>query len=165
MIHEFKQIVEVYKARPRDITAVLATVVALEGSSYRRPGVRMLILSDGHMVGAVSGGCVEKEIRRQATSVFKDKTPKMMTYDGRYRLGCEGILHILIEPFEPNDAFIEAFRKCIQGRLEIPVRAYFKKDTGSFNGLGSQFSMNSSWYSLHSGFKEDPEQSLFEQQL
>ncbi len=81
--------------------AVLASVVALEGSSYRRPGVRMLLLEDGHMTGAVSGGCVEKEIFRQSESVFRTGIPKMMTYDGRYRLGCEGILYILLEPFRP----------------------------------------------------------------
>ena len=165
MIHEFKQIIEAYQASRNDLSAVLATVVALDGSSYRRPGVRMLILSDGKMIGAVSGGCVEKEIRRQAASVFKDKIPKMMTYDGRYRLGCEGILHILIEPFEPDDLFLDRFQNCIQNRLEIPVRAYYSKNTGSFSGLGSQFYLDNNWHKIHDGLKEDPELSLFEQVL
>ena len=97
MTHELKKIVKAYQqAKENGITTVLASVVALEGSSYRRPGVRMLILSDGRMIGAVSGGCVEKEIQRQAQTVFSSGNPIMMTYDGRYRLGCEGILFILI---------------------------------------------------------------------
>jgi xanthine/CO dehydrogenase XdhC/CoxF family maturation factor len=67
--------------------SVLVSVVALEGSSYRRPGVRMVISEDGVSVGAVSGGCVEKEIDRQAQSVFQSGKAKIMTYDGRLRVG------------------------------------------------------------------------------
>ncbi len=75
----------------------MATVVDLDGSSYRKPGVRMLITGNGDMVGAVSGGCVEKDILRRSESVFNDGKSIMMTYDGRYRLGCEGVLYILLE--------------------------------------------------------------------
>ena len=78
----------------------------LEGSSYRRPGVRMLINNNGESFGNVSGGCVEKEIIRQSQSVFKSEIPKIIKYDGRFRLGCEGIITILIEPFSLNKNFI-----------------------------------------------------------
>ena len=98
MTHELKQIVATYiSSRSKGLKTVLATVVALDGSSYRKPGVRMLIVEDETMVGAVSGGCVEKDILRQSKTVFDTGHPKMMTYDGRYRLGCEGILYILLE--------------------------------------------------------------------
>ncbi|MGB5274518.1 MAG: XdhC family protein, partial [Flavobacteriaceae bacterium] len=86
MTFELKQIINAFTvAEKKGIKTVMATVVALEGSSYRRPGVRMLIREDGKMIGAVSGGCVEKEVFRQALGVFADNTPRMMTYDGRYR--------------------------------------------------------------------------------
>jgi len=39
----------------------LATLVHVEGSSYRRPGARMLICEDGTMVGSLSAGCIEEE--------------------------------------------------------------------------------------------------------
>jgi len=72
MAHEFKTIIENYSiAKTQGLEAVLATVVDLDGSSYRKPGVRMLILENGKMIGAVSGGCVEKDILRQSDSVFK----------------------------------------------------------------------------------------------
>ena len=81
MTHELKKIVEAYLiAKELKMKTVLATVVALEGSSYRRPGVRMLIREDGTAIGAVSGGCVEKEVIRQAQTVFNDGISKMMTY-------------------------------------------------------------------------------------
>lgn len=73
MKHELKHIVNAYKkARKMNLKSVLATVVDLDGSSYRKPGVRMLILENGNMIGAVSGGCVEKEVLRQAQSIFLD---------------------------------------------------------------------------------------------
>ena len=70
MTHELKKIIEAYEiASSEHMKCVLATVVALDGSSYRRPGVCMLIREDDKMVGAVSGGCVEKEVSLKSSSV------------------------------------------------------------------------------------------------
>lgn len=151
MIHELKKILKDYlKNKQAQRQCVLATVVALDGSSYRRPGVCMLINEIGEMTGAVSGGCVEKEVIGQAASVFLDGQPKVMTYDGRYRLGCEGVLYILIEPFEPNAEFLEAFTKTITERLFIQIVSYYKKAVVQNDGFGSMFLFNEKWYSLHS---------------
>jgi len=140
MMHEFENIVSAYlKKRQQGKASVLATVVALEGTSYRKPGVRMLIDVDGQMVGAVSGGCVEKEIYRQSESVFKDGIPKVMTYDGRFRLGCEGILYVLIEPIQLSDAFVEAFNKSVERRQSLRLKSYFiKQDQQSDLSFGTQ---------------------------
>ena len=136
--HELKKILEAYeKARSSGKNAVLATVVALEGSSYRRPGVRMLLFDDGTMVGAVSGGCVEKEVYRQALSVFETKEPRVMTYDGRYRLGCEGLLYILLEPFQPPPEVVSKFWKLISQRISFKVESYFNKEDCSEAKYGS----------------------------
>lgn len=138
MTHEFKKIVQSFlKAQQIGLKSVVATVVALDGSSYRQPGVRMLITENGQMTGAVSGGCVEKEILKQAHSVFKSNLPKIMTYDGRYRLGCEGILYILIEPFDPSTSFLAAFKNCLETREDFSVTNYFVKEIGSGGNMGS----------------------------
>ncbi|MEB8345456.1 XdhC family protein [Flavobacteriaceae bacterium KMM 6898] len=138
MTHELKKIIHEYQhAKDRGIKAVLATVVALDGSSYRRPGVSMLLLENGKKVGAVSGGCVEKEVVQQAKSVFASNIPKMITYDGRYRLGCEGILYILLEPFYPKEPFLGAFDNCLKKRANFKLRSYYNKMAGEFNGLGT----------------------------
>ena len=143
MTHEFKPIVESYLlAKKQGLKTVLATVVALDGSSYRKPGVRMLILENGNMIGAVSGGCVEKEIVLQSESVFKSGISKIMTYDGRYRLGCEGILYILLEPFKPNKEFETAFFNCLEDRDSFEIISYFDKNIGSFMGIGSWLNIN-----------------------
>lgn len=138
MTHEFKTIVESFLiAKKEGLKSVLATVVDLEGSSYRKPGVRMLILENGKMIGAVSGGCVEKDILRQSNTVFETGIAKMMTYDGRYRLGCEGILYILIEPFNPDDSFLRTFENTLKHRTSFKIRSYFNKDIGDCTDIGS----------------------------
>ena len=65
MTHQLKELIETGIIwQKKGVKVVLATVVALDGSSYRRPGVRMLLSENGNWVGAVSGGCVEKEVFR-----------------------------------------------------------------------------------------------------
>lgn len=138
MTHELKKILQAYQqAHKKGLRTVLATVVALEGSSYRRPGVRMLIREDGKMTGAVSGGCVEKEVFRQSESVFRDNCSKVMTYDGRYRLGCEGILYILIEPFEPQERFLSKFSELLELREGFKIVSYFDKNEVPNHNFGS----------------------------
>ncbi|QLG46911.1 XdhC family protein [Costertonia aggregata] len=164
MTHEIKSILQVSKkAKASDKKTVLVTVVALEGSSYRRPGVRMLIDEDGQMVGAVSGGCVEKEILRQAQSVFITNVPKMMTYDGRYRLGCEGILSILIEPFNPDDELWSAFDAAMKKRISFTISSYFEKEHVVAADFGSVFEIGAQTILARSTFKPNPKLDIFKQ--
>jgi xanthine/CO dehydrogenase XdhC/CoxF family maturation factor len=138
MTHEFKHILnKAVGYQKNGVKSVLASVVHLEGSSYRKPCVRMLITEDGKMTGAVSGGCIEREIYHQSSSVFKSGIPKIMTYDGRYRLGCEGLLYILIEPFFITDQVLNTFLGCLENRNSFIIRSYFKTEDVSAENLGS----------------------------
>lgn len=140
MTHELKQIIQGYlNAKHLGLKAVMATVVELEGSSYRRPGVRMLINEHGHMTGAVSGGCVEKEILKQSHSVFSKGIPKMMSYDGRYRLGCEGTLYILIEPFDLSEKSLEVLATSFRLRTPIEIHTCYDIRIGESHDWGSCF--------------------------
>ncbi|MGI9546838.1 MAG: XdhC family protein [Flavobacteriaceae bacterium] len=166
MIHELKKIIQAFEAATKaGLKSVMATVVALEGSSYRRPGVRMLIISDGKMIGAVSGGCVEKEILRQAQDVFSTQMPKMMTYDGRYRLGCEGILYILIEPFEPNIQFTESFWSAVAMRKPIVGHSIYTSDSGSSAEMGSLFQWDEEMMAVRPEFSPSDHLEIFKQQM
>jgi xanthine dehydrogenase accessory factor len=88
----------------------LATVVLVEGSAYRRAGARMLITEDGQLTGAISGGCLEGDALRKARLVILQQQPMLVTYDTTddddaklgVGLGCNGIIHILIEPITPQ---------------------------------------------------------------
>ncbi|MCF8273219.1 MAG: XdhC family protein [Flavobacteriaceae bacterium] len=166
MTHEFKTIVESYLlAKQQGLKAVLVTVVDLEGSSYRKPGVRMLILENGNMIGAVSGGCVEKDILRQSETVFKSDIAKMMTYDGRYRLGCEGVLYMLIEPFNPESEFFNAFEMCLKNRQLFSIKSHYSKNIGEHDAMGSVVSFSNKSYSISRSFKLNEDVLVFEETL
>jgi xanthine/CO dehydrogenase XdhC/CoxF family maturation factor len=138
MTHEFKDLIETaYDWQSRKWKVVLATVVMLEGSSYRRPGVRMLISSTGEIKGAISGGCVEKEVLRQSQSIFLDGKPKIMTYDGRFRLGCEGILYILLEPIIISDELYKNLQFHFAERKPFTCDVYFHTDEKEQASMGS----------------------------
>jgi xanthine/CO dehydrogenase XdhC/CoxF family maturation factor len=84
----------------------LATVVHVEGSSYRRPGARMLVTEDGMLTGTISGGCLEGDALRKALAAINENRNRLVTYDSTddddaafgVQLGCNGIVHILFEP-------------------------------------------------------------------
>ena len=87
----------------RGVGAVLATVVRVDGSSYRRPGARMLIGRDGSRLGTISGGCLERDLAEHAF-FLTDAGPVTIAYDTRpggahagLNLGCEGVVHVLLE--------------------------------------------------------------------
>ncbi|MEO6221321.1 MAG: XdhC family protein [Ginsengibacter sp.] len=91
--------------------AALATVVRVDGSSYRRTGARMLVLDNGVYFGGISGGCLEGDALRKAQkAIFKNK-PSIITYDTTQEdgqqvgigLGCNGIIDILITPLDKSD--------------------------------------------------------------
>ncbi len=139
-MHELLKLKESYiLAQAMGLKSIMATVVAIEGSSYRRPGVRMLLFENNTMEGAVSGGCVENEILKQSQSVFLDNKAKIMVYDGRYRLGCEGILYILLEPFSPDAAVWDALETVVQQRNPLEIQSFYTKTEGVQLGLGSEF--------------------------
>lgn len=169
MTHELKTIFESFLlAQKQGVNTVLATVVDLDGSSYRKPGVRMLIWENGHLVGAVSGGCVEKEVVRQTSSVFNSGISKVMTYDGRYRLGCEGVLYILLESFNPQKTLIDDFFDCLRRRQTFEVASYYINAQGEEGNMGSAIKLTNNEIFSFSGknkcFK-DPKLLIFKQKL
>jgi xanthine/CO dehydrogenase XdhC/CoxF family maturation factor len=85
---------------------VLATVVATAGSTYRKPGARMLILADGSYFGLLTGGCFESDLGLHAQQVLKSGVSRAVEYDIRgpddalfgTGAGCEGAMRVLLEP-------------------------------------------------------------------
>lgn len=76
---------------------VLATLVRANGSSYRRPGARMLISGDGAFAGSLSAGCIEDEVVAYAHDVLERGEPQLISFDTRRRFGCSGSIEIFVE--------------------------------------------------------------------
>ena len=110
--------VAAWRGLPAGADAVLATVVRTSGSTYRRPGARLLLSHRGRLAGSISGGCLESDLVVSA----QERTasgPVLVTYDATssedliwgFGLGCTGVIEVLLERL-PGDggalAFLEA---------------------------------------------------------
>lgn len=94
------------------LAGALATVVATAGSTYRKPGARMLIYADGSYLGLLSGGCLEADLQLHAREVIEHVRSRAVEYDMRgpddilfgIGAGCEGAMRVLIEPARAGSA-------------------------------------------------------------
>ncbi len=93
------------RAKARGEAVCVATVVHVEGSSYRKPGARMLVTAGGERAGSISGGCLEGEISRKAWWLTTDG-PSIQRYQSSFEedaggipwgLGCGGTVWVLLE--------------------------------------------------------------------
>jgi len=109
---ELNDIIIAYnKAVSQNKKTALVTVVQVNGSSYRRPGARMLVTEDGEITGAISGGCLEGDALRKAQFAIFQQQNKLEIYDTTddednklgVQLGCNGIVYILFEPIKNDD--------------------------------------------------------------
>ena len=129
---EIKAIIEAYGDIDTTKTkAALATVVRVEGSSYRRTGARMLVMDDGVWVGGISGGCLEGDALKRARLAIAKSSASLITYDTTQDdehqigvgLGCNGIIDVLFTPldFEDNNNPIEILKTCMNARRQTQV--------------------------------------------
>lgn len=141
---EIEDIIIAYDiATANGLRTALATVVHVEGSSYRRPGARLLITEEGKLTGAISGGCLEGDALRKALQVILRQRPMLVTYDTNDEddaafgmgLGCNGIIQVLIEPILSSQADhpIELLKRIAEGRKYAALITLFslsdKKNT------------------------------------
>lgn len=119
-MHELDSIlIALRKALDEGMRGVLVTVVRTEGSTYRRPGARVVITETGEATGAISGGCLERDLAERIRPWLVEMTPRMVRYDSTRAddlvfglgLGCRGILDLLVEPFDAEHVpGLSAFR-------------------------------------------------------
>jgi len=112
---------------PADGSArVLATIVATAGSTYRKPGARMLILADGSYRGLLSGGCLEADLKIHAQEVLESGIARAVEYDMRgpdellfgMGAGCEGAMRVLLEPAAAGSIAAQALTTAIKASRE-----------------------------------------------
>jgi xanthine/CO dehydrogenase XdhC/CoxF family maturation factor len=100
---------------------VLATLVATAGSTYRKPGARMLLMADGSYIGLLSGGCLESDLQIHAREVLESGAARAVEYDTRgpddtlfgMGLGCEGTMRVLLEPAGPASPAEQALASAV----------------------------------------------------
>ena len=136
---EISEIINAYdKAVLDGKSTALATVVHVDGSSYRRPGARMLVDDEGFLTGAISGGCLEGDALRKAMLALSQQKTKLVTYDTSneddmtigIQLGCAGIIQVLFEPINSSSPYnpIELIRESISRRQHAVLLTLFNLD-------------------------------------
>lgn len=135
-MHEIVAIIQAYQeATAAGKKTALATVVHVEGSSYRRPGARMLITEEAELTGSISGGCLEGDAFRKALHVILSGKPMLVTYDTAddddakfgMGLGCQGVIQVLIEPLQGarGEAVIDLLVKATASRQKSVLLTLF----------------------------------------
>jgi xanthine dehydrogenase accessory factor len=108
---------------PDSAGGVLATLVAVKGSSYRRPGARLLVTAEGLAIGSISGGCLEEDVIARARIVADSGQTELVTYDTTSEndliwgvgLGCHGVVEVLLEKISPRAAWITTLASNLRG--------------------------------------------------
>lgn len=129
---EIKAIVDAYDNLNKATTqAALATVVKVEGSSYRRTGARMLVMDDGIWVGGISGGCLEGDALKRARMAITKSVSSLVTYDTTeddahqigVGLGCNGIIDVLFTPldFENKKNPVEILKSSMETNRQLHI--------------------------------------------
>ena len=107
----------------------LATVVATNGSTYRRPGARLLVPEEGELIGNVSGGCLEADVADVARVVMTEGVARIVSFDltadddavWGWGLGCNGAIELFVEPAERAAEVAGALRIALDEQRPIAM--------------------------------------------
>jgi xanthine/CO dehydrogenase XdhC/CoxF family maturation factor len=146
---------------------VLASVVAVEGPSYRKPGALMLLTADGRRAGTVSGGCLEAEVTSRAWWLTANG-PTIQRYstadddgDRPFGSGCGGVIYLLLERRKTAAPLLAALAKAFDQRAPLAVATVLEGDHIGRRALaGLEFEIK-----LESEVKNDALQKLAERCL
>jgi len=123
---------------------VLATLVSVEGSSYRRAGARALIAANGDRLGSISGGCLEEDVLVRAARVRTCGKAELARYDTTSEndlvwgvgLGCHGIVRVLIEPLSAQAPWLAAAAAALGGGAPCEVQVLWESSGNEKLGTG-----------------------------
>jgi xanthine/CO dehydrogenase XdhC/CoxF family maturation factor len=115
----------------------LATIVSVRGSTYRRPGARLLVPETGDPVGNLSGGCLEGEVEQVAREVMESGRARLVMYDltaddevvWGWGLGCNGAIEVFVEPADKAAEVADALRLSIEQEREVAVATVLESST------------------------------------
>ncbi|MGB5963231.1 MAG: XdhC/CoxI family protein [Coleofasciculaceae cyanobacterium] len=132
---EIEAIIAAFEQKKNEKIA-LATVIEVSGSTYRRPGAKMLMSETGTRIGSISGGCLEEDVFEQAKVVMASGKSTIIQYDTTspddiiwgLGLGCNGLVRVFIELLTPQLNPISFIAECWRQR-QIGVIATVVTDT------------------------------------
>ncbi|MFV9833237.1 XdhC family protein [Bacillus stercoris] len=115
---------------------VLATIIKVEGSAYKKEGASMLILGDKTRVGMLSAGCLEEDLVERAEQVWTTGEPLIVHFDMSEEddlswgqgVGCNGVLTVLLEPVKGElERNLRTVKKCLDIKKSVTRMKRFTK--------------------------------------
>jgi xanthine/CO dehydrogenase XdhC/CoxF family maturation factor len=134
---------------------LIATVVAVRGSAYRRPGARMILTRFRWVAGSVSGGCLEGDVQSKGWWRTRDGKPVVVTYDSSisegvddddiraaFGLGCDGVVDVLLERAGIHGRIdaLEVAERCIKQQRRGAVATVYRSDDPTIR-IGSRMAL------------------------
>src|SRR6266516_2867009 len=107
----------------------LATIVAVRGSTYRRPGARLLVPEEGAPIGNLSGGCLEGDVADMARVVMEEGKARLAGWDltadddavWGLGLGCNGAIEVFIERADRAAEAARALRAALEEEQPVSL--------------------------------------------
>ncbi|MDQ0218754.1 XdhC family protein [Peribacillus cavernae] len=123
------------KARDEGQKVAMATVVAVKGSAYRRPGARMIVVEGEQSVGMLGGGCFDTDVKEIAMEVLNTEVPKLRLYNMAddevwgLGLGCNGSVYVLIESMltDLGQEWLQRVGQSLENRNGLWIQHRFSK--------------------------------------
>lgn len=109
---------------------VLATIIDVEGSAYKKEGSSMVFFEDGSRIGMLSAGCLEKDLSLKAEEVLRKGTISIVQYDMSEETdlswgqgaGCNGTITILLETVDERlESDLLKVKKLLQANNSVMV--------------------------------------------
>jgi xanthine/CO dehydrogenase XdhC/CoxF family maturation factor len=98
----------------------------------------MVVTETGRTTGVVSGGCLDGDVRDRAARVMQTGRPVLVRYDTTtdddlvwgLGLGCNGIVHVLIEPAgDRTDALVRILDACSTSQRRVAFATVIHSET------------------------------------
>jgi xanthine/CO dehydrogenase XdhC/CoxF family maturation factor len=146
-VSEITDVLEAIEAlRAQGERMALATIVAVRGSTYRRPGARLLVPEEGAPIGNISGGCLEGDVADMARVVLKEGQARLAAWDltaddddvWGLGLGCNGAIEVFIEPADQAAAVTHALRTALDQERPIAVVTVLESADASVAAPGAR---------------------------
>jgi xanthine dehydrogenase accessory factor len=149
---------EYERMRQTERRAVLATLVATEGTTPKKEGATMWVGEGGRILGSVTiGGCIDAQVVSEAATVLSTGAPSLLALSLRDEEGwdlgltCGGRLRVLVEPvrFDTPDPVAASYdvtrRELLAGRRLVmafplngrPARLLVHEDGTAEGTLGT----------------------------
>jgi xanthine dehydrogenase accessory factor len=146
---------------------VVATIVGVRGSSYRKPGARMIVTENGRRAGTLSGGCLEGEVAKKAWWLTENG-PTVQSYTTRFDIdeeipygsGCGGTIHVLLERRNNATAMMHALARAFDARTPLGIATVLEGANAGTRVIAGESSIASLW---HDDLEELAKRALVEE--